>query len=558
MTVAIYARFSSENQRPESIEDQVRSCRRVADERGWVVLEDHIYADAAVSGASWERRGLDRLCQAARDSLFQGVLVEDLSRLARDNFLMLRLMFDLQFQGIRVVSVADGVDTADPHSALMVQFRGVFNELFLRDLRAKTLRGQIGQKRRGFFVGEGTFGYRSVPIGAVRCDKAGRARPEGFHMQVHPDEAEVVRRIFQLYADGASASAIACILNADAVPGRFRSSKGWSPGSVTRILDQEKYTGHWVWNKTGCRRDPRNGKRRFYQKPDSEWEVLDDESLRIVPHELWQRVRARRAQVRGVWPGGKGNRGFSPGQGGRVELFPDHLLSGAMYCGCCDRGVGLVSGRHGGYYGCTAARNRGCDNRVMLRRIVAEKIIVEAVQKHLADPRAIRYVFERLEQEVAELFSDVPDTIRRKKAQLGDERRRLGNLVDFIAEGRHSSTVRDRLAQTEAKVSDLESQVEALSRGSRGFHVPSVRSIEQRCANLRELLDSGLPQSALVLRAVLGPIRLDPVTPVSGRRYYRARTTFNTLKLLEDPDPDGGADPGATSIVWWAVQESNL
>ena len=77
------------------------------------------------------------------------------------------------------------------------------------------------------------------------------------------------------------------------------------------------------------------------------------------------------------------------------------------------------------------------------------------------------------------------------------------------------------------------------SSGSRGFQVPSLRSIEQRCANLRQLLDSGLPQSAHVLGAVLGPIRLDPVTPVAGRRYYRARTTFDTLKLLEDPNPDG-------------------
>ena len=161
MNAAIYARYSSENQRPESIADQILSCRRKADECGWVVLDPHIYADEALSGARWDRPGLNRLCEAARNHLFGVLLIDDLSRLARDNFLMLRVILDLGFEGVRVVSVADGVDTADVNATLNLQLRGVFNELALKDLKAKTLRGQLGQKARGFFVGEATFGYRS-------------------------------------------------------------------------------------------------------------------------------------------------------------------------------------------------------------------------------------------------------------------------------------------------------------------------------------------------------------------------------------------------------------
>jgi len=58
MRAAIYARYSSENQRPESIEDQVAACRRLAGQRGFSVLEDHIYADQAQSGARRDRQGL--------------------------------------------------------------------------------------------------------------------------------------------------------------------------------------------------------------------------------------------------------------------------------------------------------------------------------------------------------------------------------------------------------------------------------------------------------------------------------------------------------------------
>jgi DNA invertase Pin-like site-specific DNA recombinase len=74
------------------------------------------------------------------------VLVDDLSRLARDNHLMLSIIAELHFEGIRVVSVADGLDSTDEESTLAIQVRGIFNELQLRDLKKKTLRGRMGQK----------------------------------------------------------------------------------------------------------------------------------------------------------------------------------------------------------------------------------------------------------------------------------------------------------------------------------------------------------------------------------------------------------------------------
>ena len=134
MRAAIYARYSSENQRPESIEDQVSACRRLAKEQGLVVLDDHVYADQAQSGARSDREGLCALVAAARAGLFEAVLVDDLSRLARDNYLMLSVLADFQFEGVRVISVADGLDSGDEDSTLAIQIRGIYNELQLQDL----------------------------------------------------------------------------------------------------------------------------------------------------------------------------------------------------------------------------------------------------------------------------------------------------------------------------------------------------------------------------------------------------------------------------------------
>ena len=298
---AIYARFSSESQRPESIEDQLLTCRRMAEVRGFAVLEPHIYADRAQSGARRNRIGLTTLLESARTGQFDVVLVDDLSRLARDNQLMQTLMAELGFHGVRVVSVADGLDSGDEDAMLVIQMRGVFNELLLTDLRQKTLRGQRGQKDRGFFVSEVIFGYRSRPVGEVRLDRRGRYRPEGYKMEVEPGEARVVVRIFGDYAEGQTARQIAQSLVREGAPSPVRARRGWLAGTVNGILDNPKYIGRWVWNKTRTRRDARTGRCRQVPKPESEWVVVEDEALRIISQALWDRVQGIRQGSKRAW-----------------------------------------------------------------------------------------------------------------------------------------------------------------------------------------------------------------------------------------------------------------
>jgi Resolvase, N terminal domain len=77
MKVAIYARYSSDNQRPESIDDQVRACQELAAARGYVVDPAHIYRDEAKSGVLKDRPGLEALLSAARAHQVGAVLVDD-------------------------------------------------------------------------------------------------------------------------------------------------------------------------------------------------------------------------------------------------------------------------------------------------------------------------------------------------------------------------------------------------------------------------------------------------------------------------------------------------
>jgi len=558
MQAAIYARYSSENQRPESIDDQISSCRKLAKERQYDVEQAHIYTDKAASGAREDRPGLAALRAAAVAGEFRVLLIDDLSRLARNTLLLLSVLEELRFHGVRVVSVADGLDTDDQDATVGIQMRGVFNELQLLDLRKKTLRGQIGQKQRGFIVGEATYGYRSVAVGEVRMDKKGRPRPEGYKMTIDPREAAVILRVFKEFADGSSESRVVRRLNAEGVPGRRTSKKGWSPATIHRLLRNEKYVGRWIWNRTETRRDPKTGRRRQFPKPESEWFISEDQSLRIVPQELWEQAQQRLAAVRKVWPGGQGKRGFEGQRGGRVAHYPTDLLSGSMACACCGSTIAKVSGKSGGYYGCLGAKKGACDNHLLVRRTLVERVVLAAVRDRLAHPENLDYVFQKLAEAVASASTATPETIRLKEAECDAEQRRVANFIEFVAVGRGSRALGEALTASETRLTDLRADLEGLRRSEHEvFSAPPREWLVERIATIQTVLERRTERSALLLRKLLGVIRMEPVTPDLGRPYYRALSNLDVLAIVEN-DPDSpNSEPGSTTLRWWRRRESN-
>ena len=175
---ACYARYSSDGQRETSIDDQVAVARAYAGRQRWTFLDDHVYADAGVSGASLDgRSGLQRLLHATTASPppFDVVLVDDTSRLARDTADAIRVVQQLTFAGVRVVFISQGLDTASEQAETLVAVHGVVDQLYIRELKHKIKRGLEGQQERGFATGGKTYGYRSVKVydPSGRCDADG-------------------------------------------------------------------------------------------------------------------------------------------------------------------------------------------------------------------------------------------------------------------------------------------------------------------------------------------------------------------------------------------------
>jgi site-specific DNA recombinase len=178
----IYARFSSELQKERSIDDQVALCREFAQRHGWEIAG--VYADRAVSGTSTHGRNeYARMCRDGEAHRYDIILAEDLDRLGRKQADTSSLRERMEFLGIEVHTVADGRITK-LHSGL----RGLMSELFIDNLSLHIKRGLRGVVRDGRYPGGRAYGYRPTQARGV--------------FEIVPEEAAVIRRIFDLYSAG--------------------------------------------------------------------------------------------------------------------------------------------------------------------------------------------------------------------------------------------------------------------------------------------------------------------------------------------------------------------
>src|SRR5262245_18090868 len=106
MRVALYARIWSDQQRAASIPDQLRICRDAATRQGWTVVVD--YADAATSGATLMRSGIQSLMRDSAAKKFDVVLAEALDRLSRDQEDIAHISKHLKFARVKIVTVSEG------------------------------------------------------------------------------------------------------------------------------------------------------------------------------------------------------------------------------------------------------------------------------------------------------------------------------------------------------------------------------------------------------------------------------------------------------------------
>jgi site-specific DNA recombinase len=531
MNAAIYARYSSDMQRSASIEDQARNCRKRAEAERWTIIET--FADAAISGSDSNRPQYKAMLVAAERGEFQVLLLDDLSRLARDSVEQERIIRRLEFKGLRIIATSDGYDSESKARKMHRGFKGLMNEIFLDDLRDKTHRGIAGQHIKRFWTGGRPYGYRLKQIlDPVERDPFGAPKRIGSQIEPHPEQAPIVLEMFERYANGEAARNIASDFNARGIPSpgsswrrKARRCHGWMGSAVYTILVNDLYTGHVKWNQNRYERDPDTKIHKRRERPKSEWLTYRDESLRIISDELWERSVRRRTP----------NPGAKLKCGGR----PRFLLSGILKCSVCGASYVMQNART---YACAGfVEGRACTNCVNIRRDKVEAAILTPVYEVMLEPRRVA----RMAKELEAAYLKCQRTEQEKAAEAPAELRAIEERIERLRVRLRNGDPDLTLDELEAALSKAEAKRHILFNARpavMGTHAFTV--LPEVAAAYREQIKQGLGgnepaslKARLFLRQYFGgQIKMIPTDGGGLDAEYRQ----NRMALLQGVGTDGG------------------
>ncbi len=476
-------------QREQSIEDQFRVASRLAQRHGFEVVAR--FSDQAISGGTAARAGYQKLLSAARLHEFDVIVAEDTSRLWRNLAEQSPRLAELADLGLHVVT--HDLDTRHESAEIMGAIGGAMASAYRKEIGRRVRRGLEGLARSGKSAGGRSYGYIPAATSGTK------------QIEIDPAQAVVVRRIYEMFADGHSPRAIAGALNKAGIasPGASRAREnrrkaGWVSSAIygdvkrgTGILANPIYIGQVIWNRSKWTRSAADSSiRRQVQNPPNEWISRQDERLRIVSDALWEKAQARQKdQAHGI--GERVKRGMSKANANRTGAGPKFLLSSLLRCGHCGSSY-AIAGRD--VYACTGHTGGGnslCQNDALLQRRVAEFEVLAGIKKQLLAPDVVEEICRRVRAELRKPKAEVVD----HSARIRTLRAEVSNIVEAIATGmlKASTALADRLAAAEVEIEQLEGDQAANDApapdvsqhlaGLRGIAIKAVEKLETTLAS---------------------------------------------------------------------------
>ncbi len=422
--IALYMRLSSEdahegeslsigNQR-DLLYGFVRG-RREFD--GIPVLE---FSDDGYSGTSFTRPGLQEMLSLA-GSTVGCIIVKDFSRFGR-NLIEVGNYLDqvFPFLGVRFIAVNEGYDSAEAAGSsvsLDVSLKALVHEMYSRDISEKIRCVQQAKMRKGeYLCAVAFYGYK-------------RSETDKNRLEVDAPAAGVVRRIFQMAADGMAPTGIAAALNRDGVPSplmyrRANHTDGlrgwkvsgptayWTRANVRRIIADERYTGRLVGHK---RTVVDIATKQTAPVPKNEWIVAEGTHEAVVDESVYRRAQEVLRHMR------KGKQAKKPYQ----------KFRGLLKCACCGRALERTACKQA-YFHCPTARTvagMGCADVRLDEQALENKVLVE-IRQHIQNSAAdSREAGTGAEKKLQEDIKKCEQEIKRNKPL-------LAALFEDYAEGR--------------------------------------------------------------------------------------------------------------------------
>jgi site-specific DNA recombinase len=536
--VAFYGRYSTDKQRQESIEDQLLVCRRFAERHGWSISQE--YSDQAHTGADNARPQYQAMLAAATRHEFDMVIADDLSRLTRDASESHRLVKTFEFQNIRLMTVADGVDTDVKGYQFILAFRATQNELYLEDVASKTHRGLLGKACQGLPCGGKVYGYkRVVQFSESEKDEYGRPKVLSIDIAIDEDQATVVREIFRLYVAGWSPMKIAAELNERKVPAigsKRNTSNTWGRSTIygdmkkgTGMLNNGLYIGQFTWNRSHWKKEPGTARRVREMRPESELVEFARPDLAILDADLWSAAKKR--QEADMAKSSTIRQALN--DRARTGRTPSSLLSGVLTCARCGGNYVVISRTH---YGCARHKERGnsvCSNSRTISKHAVDELVLPALRNGLLSETTKQLFVEELSRRLKREATTTPSELRALTKRLRQVEGEAANLVKAIKEGVALSLVRAELSATEESKAALERQITTLKAAAPGAGLDKLevgRLYDGLVAKLPDVLRGDMHRARALIHRLTGGIEL---TPAEGG-VLEARIRGSLAGMLEE------------------------
>lgn len=226
------------------------------------------------------------------------------------------------------------------------------------------------------------------------------------------------------------------------------SGKGWGASTIngnrqrgTGILNNEIYIGRQIWNKLSYRKDPRTGKKRSRLNPQEEWVITEVPELRIVPQELWDKVKEY-----------QGTLDKKPAFNHKKR--PPRLLSYLLKCGECGGGMSMISQTQ---YGCSTARNKGtCANRKTISQEILESRVIETLQSKLMHPELTQVFCEEYTAHINKMRMSHNSQRVGYEAELSKVERNIAKVIESIKDGIDVSLIKDEANGLQRRKEELQ------------------------------------------------------------------------------------------------------
>jgi DNA invertase Pin-like site-specific DNA recombinase len=499
LRVACYARFSSDLQKPTSIEDQLRMCRAYAKRHGWKIIEEFTeFEKSAGIGSLHTRVEINQLMARVKNREFDVILTEAWDRIARTLEEGAGLYRRAQFAKARFVTVVEGEITP-----MHIAMKGFTAETYISDMQTKVKRGQEGRVLNGKIAAGNCYGY----IVSKNVDAKGEIiRGE---RTINREQAKIINRIFKLYADGLSPKNIAALLNKEGVPGPVGLK--WQPSTIygnwhrlSGILRNPLYAGRYVWNRVSYPKNPDTGKHVSRTNDPSEHVSMEVPELRIVSEELWDRVQQRLNKTRDQVNGGR--KPFWAYQRSR------YLLSHRLQCGCCGGGMSKISNV---MYGCTAARNKGdtvCTNRRNIRQDDLEATVLGALENELMKPELLALFCKEYTAHINRLRGERNGDAAKRKRELEKLHQEERRIIEAIKSGfynealkREANAIEDRKVELKRLLASEPEKNEFLHPNMAEHYRKEVSKLTQALKDPKLFNEASEFVRALIEKVVLTP-----------------------------------------------------